>query len=128
MHPVLRPPARRHDPACAKACPSRSIQFGPIDVLEACDESARGPQVYDAMARDRLRAIGHSMGAATLLAITSSADDLSAAHILRFILMWLLVLNALVVLRILGRVDMAGHLSDLGTHTTTLRVGLHYTV
>jgi len=58
------------------------------------------------------------MGAATLLAITSSADDLSAAHILRFILMWLLVLNALVVLRILGRVDMAGHLSDLGGHTT----------
>ena len=80
MHPVLRPPARRHDPACAKACPTRSIQFGPIDVLEACDESVRGPQVYHAMARDRLRAIGHSMGAATLLAIASSAGDLSAAH------------------------------------------------
>ena len=42
--------------------------------------------------------------------------------------MWRLVLNALVVPRILGRVDVAGHLSDLGGHTTALRAGLHYTV
>jgi Ni/Fe-hydrogenase subunit HybB-like protein len=69
-----------------------------------------------------------SMGGAVMLAIASSAGDLSATRILRFILMWLLVLNALAVRRILGRVDMAGHLSDLGTHTTALRVGLHYTV
>ena len=67
-------------------------------------------------------------GAAMMLAIAASAGDLSAARILRFILMWLLVLNALAVRRILGRVDMAGHLSDLGSHTTALRVGLHYTV
>ena len=90
---------------------------------------ARGaPQVYHAMARDRLRAIGHSMGAATLLAIASRAGDWSAAHILRFILMWLLVLTALAVRRTLARVGMAGHLSDLGSHTTALRVSLHYTV
>ena len=69
-----------------------------------------------------------SMGAAIMLAIASNAGDFSAARILRFILMWLLVLNALAVRRILGRVDMAGHLSDLGSHTTALRVGLHYTV
>ena len=63
-----------------------------------------------------------------MLAIAANAGDFSAARILRFILMWLLVLNALAVRRILGRVDMAGHLSDLGSHTTALRVGLHYTV
>jgi hypothetical protein len=63
-----------------------------------------------------------------LLAIASNAGDLAATRILRFILMWLLVLNALAVRRILGRVDMAGHLSDVGSHSTALRVGLHYTV
>jgi DMSO reductase anchor subunit len=68
-----------------------------------------------------------SMGAAIMLAIASSAGDFSAARILRFILMWLLVLTALAVRRILGRVGMAGHLSDLGSHTTELRVSLHYT-
>ena len=71
---------------------------------------------------------GISMGAAMLLAIASSAGDWGAARILRFILMWLLVLNALAVRHTLGRVDMAGHLSDLGSHSTALRVGLHYTV
>ncbi|HEY2487546.1 MAG TPA: NrfD/PsrC family molybdoenzyme membrane anchor subunit [Candidatus Binataceae bacterium] len=70
---------------------------------------------------------GISMGAAILLAIASNASDLGATRILRFILMWLLVLNALAVRRILGRVDMAGHLSDLGSHSTASRVGLHYT-
>ena len=80
------------------------------------------------MARDRLRARAFDGGAATLLAIASSAGDLSATRILRFILMWLLVLNALAVRRILGRVGMAGHLSDRGSHTTALRVSLHYTV
>jgi hypothetical protein len=69
-----------------------------------------------------------SMGAAVLLAIASRAGDLSAARILRFILMWLLVLCALVVRRILGRVHMAGHLTDLGSDTTALRVALHYAV
>jgi hypothetical protein len=68
------------------------------------------------------------MEAAIMLAIASSAGDLSAARILRFILMWLLVLTALAVQRILGRVGMAGHLSDLGAHTTALLVSLHYTV
>lgn len=69
-----------------------------------------------------------SMGAAIMLAIASSAGDLSAARMSRFILMWLLVLTALAVRRIMGRVGMAGHLSDLGSHTTALRVSLHYTV
>jgi formate-dependent nitrite reductase membrane component NrfD len=69
-----------------------------------------------------------SMGAAVMLAIGSGAGDVSAARISRFILMWLLVLNALAVRRIMGRVGMAGHLSDLGSHTTLLRVSFHYTV
>ena len=33
VHAVLRPAGRRHEPACAKACPTESIQFGPLDEL-----------------------------------------------------------------------------------------------
>ena len=33
MHALLRPPEGRPVPACAKACPTASIQFGPIDEL-----------------------------------------------------------------------------------------------
>src|SRR4029078_12905204 len=30
---VSRRPRARHGPACAKACPTKSIQFGPLDEL-----------------------------------------------------------------------------------------------
>jgi hypothetical protein len=33
VHPLLRPPRGRLEPACAKACPTDSIQFGPYDEL-----------------------------------------------------------------------------------------------
>ena len=33
VHALLRPPRGRQEPACAKACPTNSIQFGPLDDL-----------------------------------------------------------------------------------------------
>ena len=33
VHAVLRPDRGRPEPACAKACPTESIQFGPVDEL-----------------------------------------------------------------------------------------------
>ncbi len=33
MHAVLRPARAGLEPACAKACPTDSIQFGPLDEL-----------------------------------------------------------------------------------------------
>ena len=33
VHALLRPPRRGLEPACAKACPTDSIQFGPLDEL-----------------------------------------------------------------------------------------------
>ena len=33
VHALLRPPRRGHEPACAKACPTESIQFGDLDEL-----------------------------------------------------------------------------------------------
>jgi hypothetical protein len=69
-----------------------------------------------------------AMGAAAVLAIAAASDDFGAAHLARFMLMWLLVLNALAVRRIMGRVGMMGHLSDVGDRGTILRVSLHYTM
>jgi len=68
-----------------------------------------------------------SVGAAVMLAIASWGGDFGAARISRFILMWLLVLNALAVRRVMGRVHVAGHLGDLGNRFTPMRVSLHYT-
>ena len=69
-----------------------------------------------------------SMGAAMMLAIAASTGDLGAARIARYILMWLLVLSALVVRRVMGRVGAAGHLSDLEDRATILRTSLNYTI
>jgi polysulfide reductase-like protein len=69
-----------------------------------------------------------AMGSATMLGIAQILDDFSAARIARFILMWLLVLNALIVRRVMGRTGMMGHLSDVQTRTEAVRVSLYYTI
>jgi Polysulphide reductase, NrfD len=69
-----------------------------------------------------------SMGAATMVAIAASVGDFGAARIARYILMWLLVLSALVVRRVMGRVSAAGHLSDLEDRRAVLRTSLNYTI
>jgi hypothetical protein len=68
-----------------------------------------------------------SMGAATMLAIATSTGDFGPARIARYILMWLLVLSALVVRRVMGRVGGVGHLSDLENRAAILRTSLNYT-
>jgi len=68
-----------------------------------------------------------SMGAAMMLAIATSTGDFSAARIARYILMWLLVLSALVVRRVMGRPGAVGHLSDLENRAIILRTSLNYT-
>lgn len=69
-----------------------------------------------------------SMGAATMLAVATSLEDFSAARVARFILMWLLVLNALIIRRVMGRAGMVGHLSDVTTRSAALRVSLYYSI
>jgi len=69
-----------------------------------------------------------SMGAATMLAIAASVGDFRAGRLARFLLMWLLVLSALVVRRLMGRAGAAGHLSDLEDSRAVIRVSLHYSL
>ena len=47
VHAVLRPAAGRHEPACAKACPTESIQFGALDELRDRAQD-RVEQLHDA--------------------------------------------------------------------------------
>jgi hypothetical protein len=69
-----------------------------------------------------------AMGAAVILGIAASTADFSAARIARYILMWLLVLSALVVRRVMGRVGAGGHLGDLQDRAAILRTSLNYTI
>ena len=47
MHPLLRPAAGGLEPACSKACPTKSIQFGTIKELHTKAE-ARVEQLHQA--------------------------------------------------------------------------------
>ena len=66
VHALLRPPQGRQTPACAKACPTESIQYGDLDELRArADErlrklraAARLPRREPVPARRRTTAIG----------------------------------------------------------------------
>jgi|SRR5581483_3983815 len=69
-----------------------------------------------------------AMGAAAMLAIAAFKADFSAARISRFILMWLLVLLALGVRRLMGRVRTAGHLGEAADRDSMVRTSLHYTM
>jgi len=68
-----------------------------------------------------------SMGAGLMLALAAGAGQPGAARLFRFIVMWLLVLNALAVRRVMGSTATTGHLSDVGDRRAALRVSLCYT-
>ena len=50
VHALLRPAAGRAEPACAQACPTESIQFGPIEELHGIANER--VQQLNAQARD----------------------------------------------------------------------------
>jgi hypothetical protein len=69
-----------------------------------------------------------AMGAALMLAIAAFKADFPAARISRFILMWLLVLLALAVRRLMGGVGTTGHLGEVADRASMVRTSLHYTM